>query len=261
MKMHVHGVGVWTPGYPNARAWIADAPERTEPMPASTIANPRLLRGTSMLTRLFVEAAAEAGRDAGWDLSAAATVFGSAFGETQIALAQFEMMRSGDGIVSPHRFKNSVHNTGAGVFSIATKNRGFTTALAGGWETTASTLLEALGLLLDGHEQVIACIADEPLPANFSRDTKPFAGIGAAFALSLTPAAQSRYAALDELRMVAAPDGGAAPHAPFTPLEDMQARNPAAPALALARAVAAGKASTFALTHRGDVAWTVKVLP
>jgi hypothetical protein len=259
--MYVHGVGVWTPGYPNGRSWIEDAPGRTDPLPPCSLANPRLLRGTSMLTRLFVEAAAGAGTDAGWDLSTAATVFGSAFGETQIALAQFEMMRSGDGLVSPHRFKNSVHNTGAGVFSIAAKNHGFTTALAGGWETTANVLMESYGLLASGHEHVIACIADEPLPANFSRDTKPFVGVGVAFALARTPAGPPRYGALSELRVRA--DSAESPEP--VALEDALARNPAAPALVLARAVAAatGRAERQAvpLCHRGDVRWTVQVTP
>lgn len=259
--MYVHGIGVWTPGYPNGRAWIDNAPDRTDPLPPCALANPRLLRGTSMLTRLFVEAAVGAGTDAGWDLSQASTVFGSAFGETQIALAQFEMMRSGDGLVSPHRFKNSVHNTGAGVFSIAAKNQGFTTALAGGWETTANVLMESYGLLASGHPHVIACIADEPLPANFSRDTKPFVGVGVAFALSRTPAESPRYGALTELRVRAAGD---APPAESSSLEDALARNPAAPALVLARAVAASgqnARATVPLCHRGEVRWTVLVTP
>ncbi|MEZ4256442.1 MAG: beta-ketoacyl synthase chain length factor [Polyangiales bacterium] len=248
MHAHVLGIGLWTPGYPTFENWVRRDRVETPEVPPVSIASPRLLRGTSMLTRLFVEAAAQAATIAQMPVDAVATVFGSAYGETHIALAQFEMMRTGDGLMSPHRFKNSVHNTGAGVFSIAAQNRGFTTALAAGSNTTAMALLEGFALLHDGHEQVVVCVADEPLPMNFAGKNPPFEGLGVAFALRRDAGVSGALARLSSL----GPSTGAS--APTT-LPDSLRGNPIAPALVLAERIvarASGAIPTWGRPERLD---------
>jgi hypothetical protein len=66
--------------------------------------------------------------------------------------------------LSPLRFQNSVHNSAAGQLSIAHKNKLPAISLAAGNDTAAMVLLEAMTLLSLGGDEVIAIVADEPLP-------------------------------------------------------------------------------------------------
>ncbi len=250
MILHVRGLGFWATGFPTLEALVNQQPDADVVKPPCKIAKSRLMRGTSLLTRMLVEAGAQAGQDANIDMSEAAVVFGSAFGETQIAIDQLSMMRTGDGIVSPARFKNSVHNTGAGVFSIATANRNFVSALAGGWETTASILLEAAGLLCTEYEHVIVAVADEPIPEAMDSNFV-FHGAGVGMVVS-RDAGPNDYGQLQGLRVVeqAAPKGE---------LPEALQKNPIAPAIVLAHRLARRQSGPVSLTHRGAVHWVVEV--
>jgi len=146
-----------------------------------------MARGTSMVTRMSVEVATQAVRESGVDASTVGIVFGSHHGEVQIAIDQMQMMREHDGLLSPARFKNSVHNTGAGLFSLSTENRGFATAIAAGFDTVAMTLLEAgLLLVLGEAEAAVVAVAEEPVPAPFDRFA-PHRACAAGFLLARTP--------------------------------------------------------------------------
>jgi hypothetical protein len=138
-----------------------------------------------------VECAAACAKDAGVDPASVATVFGSWHGEMEIAVEQLGVIHRGDGLMSPARFRNSVHNTGSGVFTIAAKNRGFTTAIAAGSRTFAMCVLEAMGLLAAGEKVVIVAVADEALPAPLD-GASPHVSLGVAIALSREPPAKGR---------------------------------------------------------------------
>ncbi|MCU0676996.1 MAG: beta-ketoacyl synthase chain length factor [Myxococcota bacterium] len=191
--VYLHGRGLWSPGIPDVAAYLArredpsaaapaDSTDRAE-RPACDVVHPRMKRATSLLTQTSIEVMTQAARDAGFALDQCATVFGSEHGEIQIAVEQMQMMQEGSGIVSPARFKNSVHNTAAGLFSISVVNRGFTTAIAAGEHTFAMSLLEAWMLLADGDvDQVVVSIAEEPLPTPI-HDFAPHVALGVALAL------------------------------------------------------------------------------
>lgn len=168
--MHIVGIGVWATGAPSLSDWLSEKRDGNIVKPACEVVDARLRRGTSLLTRASIEATSEACLDAG--LSAKEPlpiVFGSAAGEIQIAIEQLEMMRNADGIVSPARFRNSVHNTATGIHSITTGSTGFATAIAASSITSAMTLLEVAGLLRAGHPRVVCVVADEALPAPLDR--------------------------------------------------------------------------------------------
>ncbi|MBK8168789.1 MAG: beta-ketoacyl synthase chain length factor [Sandaracinaceae bacterium] len=166
IPIYLSGWALWTPGFPDADAWLANKRDASVEKPAAATIDSRLRRGTSVLTRVANEVAGRACISAGLSATEGMpVVFGSAAGEIQIAIDQLEMMRSADGIVSPARFRNSVHNTATGIRAITTGYRGFTTALAAGSLTTAMTLVEVAGLLASGEERVLAIVADESLPA------------------------------------------------------------------------------------------------
>ena len=132
---------------------------------------------------MAAEAFDQAVRAAGADASSVASVWATAHGEMEIAVAILEMMNRGSGKVSPTRFQNSVYNTASGYVSIACGNRAPATTLAGGPELVGTTFLEALCQLATGTDEVVVVLADEPLHPPFDpRGVR--AGLAIAFCLS-----------------------------------------------------------------------------
>jgi Beta-ketoacyl synthase, N-terminal domain len=240
----VMGIGLWTPGFPTVEAWSARRQEPSAVRPACDILNPRIGRYCSLVTRMAIEAFTQAGRQAQADLSKVASVFGSAYGEIRIAFEQLEMIRQ-EGVPSPARFKNSVHNTASGHVSIATGSTGFSTALAAGRATFAMSLLEAW-LWLEAHGgEVIVCVADEPLP-DFLSDAPPYPPLGVAFHLRAEPAAAA-LGRVSAMRRAGGPAVGGGFSRPW-------AGNPCAAALTLVEAIAGKRSGTVPL-ELGDPAW------
>jgi hypothetical protein len=160
MRARVTGVGLWMPGFPDAASWLAQRPVAgadAPPVPG----NQR--RRSSLLVNMAAEVATQASRQAGVALSRLRIVVGSAFGELATMVSMLEE-RERDGVLSPLRFQNSVHNAAAGHLSIAHTNKSPAMSLAAGNDTVAMVLLEAMTLLALGGEDVIAVVADEPLP-------------------------------------------------------------------------------------------------
>jgi hypothetical protein len=242
----VGGMGLWTPGYANLDAWRQGARDDSITVAAASLAPARSRRATSHLTRMLVDTAGQATDEAGLSPSEIATVFGSAHGEIQIAIEQLQMMREGDGKVSPARFKNSVHNTAAGLFSLAAKNHGFTTAIAGGDDTVAMCLLEAQGLLEAGEPAVVVAVGEEALPEPIHRFA-PHAELGLAFALRKDEQAGPRIGPLERAAHVDSPDVPG----PFQ-------GHPAAGALALLEGILHARPGRYPLGPRGgDGGWCI----
>ncbi len=191
MTIFIEGRGLWSPGFAGPDAWLRRQRDEQVQKPPVEIVASRMKRATSIATRAAVEATIQAGREAGWPLDSFATIFGSRHGEIRIAIEQMTMMQEDSGIVSPARFKNSVHNTASGLFSISAQNRQFTTALAAGPQTFAMALLEAFALLgTETTDRVVVTVTEEPLPAPIDS----FSGhqaLGVAFALALEPSPQT----------------------------------------------------------------------
>lgn len=162
----LQGVSAWSPGFPNLEALQNHLRDESATKPDVSFIDSRARRATSLLTRMTVSCLHTALLDAELSLDAAHVVVGSAHGEIDIAVIQMGMMLDEGGRVSPARFKNSVHNTAAGLFSIAAKNKLPATAIAAGEHTFAMCLMEAIALLSSEQaEHVVVCVGDEPLPA------------------------------------------------------------------------------------------------
>jgi len=169
MSWAVLGQGAWMPNRVGVSGVLAEFASDDGERPDLTGYPSRLMRGTSTLTRMCAAVARQALHASGADGATIPAVFASANGELNIAIDQLTMMVTGDGKISPARFKNSVHNTSAGIFSIAHGNKGMTTSLAGGPLTVAHALLEAFGILDDGGSQVLVVVGDESLPEPLSQ--------------------------------------------------------------------------------------------
>ncbi len=181
----VTGVGLWSPGFAGPDPWLGGEPDPAATAPPCREVPSRQRRGTSLTTRMGIEVVCQAARRGGIDLATAAVVFGSAFGEARTAFDQLRMMEENPGgRLSPARFKNSVHNTAIGLLSIAFENRGFSTALAGGDQTFAMSLLEGLLLLDRQGGCAVVGVADDALDEPLCR-TPEIRPLGLALALTV----------------------------------------------------------------------------
>lgn len=238
------------PGRPDAEAVVEDRSIPGARAPDLRGYPSRLMRGTSTITRMSAAVASRALESSGADPRTIPAVFGSAFGEIAIAIEQLEMMVSGDGQVSPALFKNSVHNTGAGVFSIAHGNHRMSTSLAAGPLTVAYALLEGRGVLDEGAPCVVVVVGDEALP-------EPLAGIvqwesfAAAWVLSREPPGDGR----PRIRL-SPPEPVAAPIAAPPP---GLAAHPCRSAHALLTALHRRQPGLVSLGREPDEAWSVEV--
>lgn len=121
-------------------------------------------RRCSLLTRMVAHVTASLVDD-GLVLDDAALVVGTGFGEISTTVELMTMMHAEPGELSPIRFAGSVHNAAVGQLAIATGHRGRSTTISAGGHTLAAVWIEALGLLAAGVPNVLAVLADEPLPA------------------------------------------------------------------------------------------------
>lgn len=162
----------------------ATAPPRPGEMPKLDLAllERTLRRGLSEVTRLFMHAAKLALDDAGREPEHMHVIFASAFGEIATAEALLAEAYEQDGS-SPARFRNSVHNTAAGLLSISSKNHLACTAVAAGWETVPMALLEAAAQLASQAETVLLVFAEERVPNALSAEHR-HGPLAAAFVLA-----------------------------------------------------------------------------
>ena len=245
--VHLTGIGLFAVGFPNLEAFVRD-----EPQPSVTDAPPnawvpqRLGRGTSLLTRMLGECAAQAAKHGGVDPKTCATVYGSALGEFETMVLLLDTIFRGDGQLSPMRFKNSVHNAASGLGSIGQGNAGFSTALAAGRRSFEASMLEGLVLASETGGDVIVSVADDELPEPFS-ELGAAAGLGVAFALRCEAPAESILGTVIDLR----PSREPAPAVTHFRGRSVAAfaKNPTLSALPLVEALLARTKGPYALAH------------
>jgi 3-oxoacyl-(acyl-carrier-protein) synthase len=215
---------------------VNEEPSPPVDRPRPLLLKSRIGRYTSLITRMAVETLEQAAEQGGEDLSTAAIVFGSTYGEIVTAFEQLDMIEE-VGVPSPSRFKNSVHNTSAGHTAIATGNMGFSTSLAAGGRTFAMCLLEALCWMETSGGSVIVSVADESLPPHL-RSAGRFEAMSVAFALSSNR--REGLARIQGFSRCADPDGHTGIPAQFE-------GNPSAIGIGLLRAVMTGQGGTVAV--------------
>ena len=166
MRVRIDNWAAWSPGLETQDAWRtwATSPEPLgcEGVPEVKFLPPAIRRRSTGLTKMMVRA--------GFDCCGATlrsdvrTVFASRHGAIDIAVKILANIVT-DEPVSPTQFSHSVHNTQAGLYSIAAANRQASSSLAAEADTFASAFLEAL-LHLERAPQtpVLVIVGDEPLP-------------------------------------------------------------------------------------------------
>ena len=192
----------------------------------------------SMLTQIFTSLL-ERLCASGFDASRSPLVFGSAYGEMATTMQLLEV-QTNTGQSSPLRFQHSVHNTAAGILSIATQNSGFSTSVAAGMDTTAMALLEAMVVLKHAdYREVAVLVADEASTSPLA--SRKHRAAGAGFWLRRVPrGATARFT-------LSAPRRSELPGPPPPEAEASLEHNPVVDALRLVQAFRAAKAGDIVL--------------
>ncbi len=245
----VTGVGVWAPGYRDAAAWLRGTPDPAVTAAPAELIPAALRRRASALSRMVAEAARAAAIEGGADLSRASMVLGSALGEIAACVEMIGSLREAEGMPSPTKFHNSVHNAPVAYVSMATGNQGLATAIAAGDATPAMALLEAIGVLADRGGDVLVVLADEAVPPPVAPRI-PWAPGAVALVLSGAPGARARA-------RLGPPRRGTAPE---IPMPGGFAAHPCAGAFALAAAIASRRGGPVPLGPAED-GWVVDVEP
>jgi hypothetical protein len=217
LRARVLGFGLWMPGFPDPASWLSGQPVAGADIPSASgpnaAAQAKLRRRSSLLVNMVADVATQASDQAGVPLSRVRIVVGSAFGELATLVEMLDE-RERDGLLSPLRFQNSVHNSAAGQLSIAHRNKTPAMSLAAGNDTVAMVLLEAMTLLALGSDEVLAIVGDEPLPPAMWPGHHPSA-VSAALVLArdtdthIADAAPRTRAILEDLRQVRAASASA----------------------------------------------------
>lgn len=252
----VAGVGLWLPGVPDVEAWQAGArgvSSRDEEFPKATGASidRRSRRRASPLSRAVADAFSTAAQQAQIDVETTGTVFGSGLGEVTTMLSLLDQISNGEEL-SPMSFATSVHSAAAGVISISSKNRGFTTSISAYADTPGAALFEARAVLESMNTPVVVTCSDENSPERFVADEDAFDTVAAAVAL--------------------VPDAGDAPilarlrgphreGATLQPVELPPAlgRNPQVGMLDLVAAILAGQRGSLSLDRGRGSGWCVTI--
>ncbi len=116
-------------------------------------------------------------------------VFSSNHGELAKSFHMMEQLEAGEEI-SPTHFSLSVHNAIAGLFSMAFHNQQECSVIAPGMEGIAAGFIEAVGLLHEGHDEVLLVFYDEPLVDFYP--AAPFRLSGPELALALRVGLQGK---------------------------------------------------------------------
>lgn len=167
IEVAVRDWAAWAPGLASRTGWEAwcraPAPlARSDGQPDVAFVAPLLRRRCSRLTRMMLHAAHEA--CPANTLQTLPVVCASRYGEITTTIGLLEALADGQPVTAA-AFTHSVHNTQAGLFSIAAKNRRMASALAAGPDTFPCAFLEALTLIHRARGgAVLILVGDEPLP-------------------------------------------------------------------------------------------------
>jgi Beta-ketoacyl synthase, N-terminal domain len=183
IEFSIRAWSAWAPGVERADDWRRWAEKpfalSTEGTPQLPSIPPMQRRRFSRVSRMALHVALDALPPEG--SREISTVFASRHGEATASIALLQDIAKSLPL-SPTTFSHSVHNTAAGLFSIATASARASSSIAAVHDTLGCGLVEALGSCERQRRPTLLVIADEPTVEIFSAFADE---IPAAFALAL----------------------------------------------------------------------------
>ena len=246
----VQGVSVWGPGLPG---WAAaksvlcgrdDHVASDVPLPPSSLLPANERRRAGLATRLALFVAQQASEMAGVPPGAIPSAFATSNGDGAIVHMILQAIAA-DQPVSPTQFHNSVHNTAAGYWSIATSSRQPTTCIACHDATAAAALLKAVAEVHAEQRSLLLCVYDVPLPAPLDEKhpTEGAFGVG----LVLAPESASSGLARIDVRYARSSEGASDSLPRQSALHRLAVTNPAARLLRLLETLACRTPDAFSM--------------
>jgi hypothetical protein len=262
MRVGILGIGLLSPGlegWANARHVLAGArPVSLDSLPdpeAALLPSNERRRSTASV-RWAVHVAQEAMSQSGLDPRTVATIFASSGGEMGVLDQLCRALTTVDRVISPTLFHQSVHNTAAGYWGIATSCQQSSTALSCYDDSCAAGLLEAVTYAAMEDRPVLFVSYDLPAPDPLIR-ARPIQSAFAA-ALVLTPALTAGLSTIASVLLASAECGEVTKMAD-PELERLRADNPSARLLPVLRALAGTTPETIRMDLLGDQRLVVKV--
>jgi hypothetical protein len=264
MKVAIHGIGLLASGldgWDTCRAVLAGLrPFQPSgiPDPEASLLPSNERRRSSDSVRWAVHVAQEAIAQSGLDSRDVPTVFASSGGEMAVFDKLCRALATPERVISPTLFHQSVHNTAAGYWGIATTCQQSSTALSCYDDSLAVGLLEATTFVFVEKRPVLLVAYDLAVPAPLD-EARPIT-TGFAVALVLMPPPSERSLADMHLRLdEACRDEPTKLQDPA--LERLRLDNPAARALPLLTALARGGDRTIRLDLLHDQQLVVETSP
>jgi hypothetical protein len=264
MRVGILGIGLLSPGlegWANGREVLLGARDFCSdpwPDPEATLLPSNERRRSTASVRWAVHVAQEAMTQSQLDPRGVATVFASSGGEMGVLDQLCRALTTPERIISPTVFHQSVHNTAAGYWGIATSCQQSSTALSCYDDSCAAGLLEAVTYAALEDCPVLFVSYDLPAPDPLIR-ARP---IQSAFAtaLVLAPSWTASTSATASVTLTSAECGGMTKMADSA-LERLRADNPSARLLPVLRALAGTAPETIRMDLLDDQRLVVEVEP
>jgi hypothetical protein len=189
-------------------------------------------------------------------MDSCANVFASSGGDYPIVDQICRSLCEPDRMVSPTQFHNSVHNSAAGYWSIATGSRLPSSSLSAYDDSFCLGLLEAISLCLVEQLPTLLVVYDikPPYPLSEKRDINIDFGV----AMLLSPEPNS--ASIAKLALSLSGHNIAATQA-STPLEVLRLSNPAARCLPMLEAIACKKPARVVFSNQNNNSYELEISP
>lgn len=266
LNCYLNAIGLAAPGLPDWRAStpILQGLSTYEPTPLDKY-KPELLppnerRRATELVRMAFRVCEELMSSSAIPMADCASVFASSGGDYPIIDQICRSLCDSERLVSPTQFHNSVHNSAAGYWSIATGSRQPSTSLSAYDDSFAVGLLEAMCLCQQEQLPTLLAVYDiqPPYPLGGKRQIPVEFGV----ALLLTPNATGQDLVQLQLDPISIPTHTSLASTMTQPaLEVLRQANPAARALPLLELVAQSKAGTLVFECANQQALQLTVQP
>lgn len=246
----VHAVGLCAPGL---AGWQMGAPilrgerdyvEASPPAFASDLLPRNERRRLTAATRLALQAGEDALRQSSVDAQRVRTVFASCGGEGATIDRICQALRQPHRPVSPTQFHNSVHNSAAGYWAIATRCQCASISLSAHEGNFCAGLIEAYAAARVADGPVLLIAYDHPLPPPLSQALPVCAPFAVALLLDAGAVLDSLGALVVRLIDQSEPQTRC-----DQILEPLRTGNPAARALPLLQLLARGMAGQVVLPY------------
>lgn len=265
LTVFVEGIGLLGPGLPN---WAQgrrhldgslpyEAGRCILPLPMAL--PPAERRRAGAVVKVSLAVGQEAVEASGLAANALPSVFSSSSGDAVNCHEICGALASGDRLISPTRFHNSVHNASSGYWSISSGAMASSSVLCARDASFAAGLLEAMtqAVVDDTPVLLVAYDTDYPEPLRSKRPVPDTMGV----ALVISPRRSARSAARISLEGIHYLTSTAADTLDNAALERLRQTIPSACALPLLQAIAKQQAGPLVLTYLDGMQLAVEVAP